>query len=482
MTHLHELLKHLQQSYFYEGPDPVIRDIVYDSRHAGTDTLFVAVRGYRTDGHKFISDARQKGAAACIVEEAVESSIPQIVVNDSRRALAELSHVFFHSQPLPFPLLGITGTNGKTTMTHLLYQLAESCGKNPALVGTLGAKSANYCEDEDRTTPESRDLALLFRRFEQENISAVFMEVSSHAIALQRVHGLYFDAAVFTNLTRDHLDFHSDMEEYFQTKARIFRQLRPGALSIVNIDDNYGKRLYDMISTAKLSYSLKNSRADVHFLELSADIRGIHGILNTPAGRFRIKAPLLGAFNAENISGSIAAWLHLFPDEKEVADNFPFRSVDGRMEMIPGSRGTAVIDYAHTPDAMEKALSTIVRLTGRKRIITLFGCGGDRDHDKRPMMGKVADKYSDIIILTNDNPRSEDPLQIAENILTGIENKEKTEICLDRKKALLKAYGYSEKGDIIMILGKGAEKYMEINGKRIPFNDKEIVKELEKYK
>ncbi|MDZ7821967.1 MAG: UDP-N-acetylmuramoyl-L-alanyl-D-glutamate--2,6-diaminopimelate ligase [Candidatus Marinimicrobia bacterium] len=423
MKYLSELLKHLQQSYYYEGPDPRIRDVVYDSRMAGKDAVFAAVRGYRTDGHAYIFSAYQNGATACVVEKPVDCPVPQIVVNDSRSALADLSHALYHSQPLPFPLLGITGTNGKTTMTHLLYQLAESSGSSPALIGTLGARSAGHYRDEARTTPESRDLALLFRRFEREYTTAVFMEVSSHAIALQRIHGLLFDSAVFTNLSRDHLDFHTDMEAYFQTKARLFRQLRPEGVSIVNTGDAYGKRLYDLISTEKTSYAVHDANADFHFSELSVNIHGVRGVLNTPAGAFRVDSPLLGTFNAENICGSIAAWLQLFPGKNAVVDNFPFRPVDGRMEMIKSSRGTAVIDYAHTPDAMGKALKAASRLTGRKRIITVFGCGGDRDREKRPTMGRIAEAGSDIIILTNDNPRREDPRQIAENILSGIANR-----------------------------------------------------------
>ncbi|MCK4812979.1 MAG: UDP-N-acetylmuramoyl-L-alanyl-D-glutamate--2,6-diaminopimelate ligase [Candidatus Marinimicrobia bacterium] len=471
------LLQELQVPFRYEGGDAAIHHIEYDSRQVKPGTLFVAIKGFQTDGHAYISDAVKRGAVACIVEHAVDCDCPQIIVLDTRTVLAELSFAFYNIPT--YPLFGVTGTNGKTTITHLLYQLAESAGMHPALIGTLGVKTQNSASEGERTTPESRDLAALLQGFSQENIDAAFMEVSSHALALKRVHSLQFDAAIFTNLTQDHLDFHPDMEAYFRSKTLLFKQLKPGAYSIINIDDPYGKRLNDMVEIPKMTYSVQDSSADVYFSELSVSVQGIKGILNTPNGPIPIRTPLLGRFNAENIAGSIAAWLSVYPEIPQSLNNTLFRPIPGRMEMIHTARGTAVIDYAHTPDAMEKALKAASQLENKKRIITVFGCGGDRDREKRPLMGEIAIRYSDEIILTNDNPRNEPARQIVDDILRGMGNTRHVRICLNRKKALTQAYNLSTPDDLLMIMGKGAETYMEIKGEKIPFNDKEIILTLE---
>ncbi|MDD4961051.1 MAG: UDP-N-acetylmuramoyl-L-alanyl-D-glutamate--2,6-diaminopimelate ligase [Candidatus Marinimicrobia bacterium] len=476
MKQLRSLLRQLSASLRYEGPDMMISDIAYDSRKVSPGSLFVAIRGAEKDGHDFIDDAAARGALACIAEEASNSECPQILVPDSRIALAELSRAFYLSESFPEFLVGVTGTNGKTTITHLLYQFAEAAAIKAALIGTLGLKTPDYRLDAERTTPESRDLAERFRDFGSEGIRAVFMEVSSHAIALKRVHGLYFNLAIFSNLTRDHLDFHRDMEDYFETKSQLFRN---AASAVVNCADLYGNRLVQTLKGKVLRYAVSMRDADVYFKDLRVSIDGIQGILTSPLGDIAVDTPLLGTFNAENIAAAVAAAVLLFPEKAGLLQNFSFRPVPGRMERILTRRGTAVIDYAHTPDAMEKALQAVRDLEGVKRVITVFGCGGDRDHGKRPLMGAVAERYSEHIILCNDNPRSEDPLAIIEAIRSGIHDMGRTEICVDRAVAIARAYSLSQPGDILMVLGKGEENYMEIKGERIPFQDKKIIFGLE---
>ena len=476
-----QILPFLQLPYHVLGEDQYISHISYDSRQVLPGSLFIAIKGFKSDGHEHISQAIENGAVALLVDHPVESDLPQIVTQDTRRAMAELSFGFWDCEEDQFKIAGITGTNGKTTITHLLYQLAEKAGLTPALIGTLGIRTKEGLLEGTRTTPESADLAKTFYDLKQKGLTSLFMEVSSHAIELMRVHSLRFDAAMFSNLTQDHLDFHEDMEAYFNAKAKLFEQMKPGARGIINIDDPYGQRLNKDLMIGKTTYAVENNKADYHYEELSVNVNGIHGILKTPKGKIKINVPLLGKFNAENIAGSIACWEYLYPETLDLND-FAFEPVAGRMEMVKTSKATAVIDYAHTPDAMEKALKAAFELDKRQQIISVFGCGGDRDKAKRPLMGAVAEKYSDKIIITNDNPRNEEPDNIANAILEGIVEKTKVEICLDREAAIKKAWKASKPGDILMILGKGAETYMEVKGNNLPFNDKEIMLKLEQKK
>ncbi len=479
MKKLSAIINALELPYHINGSDVSITGITHDSRKVENGSLFVAIKGFSVDGHDHIENAIKRGAVALVVDHDVPFELTQIVIHDTRSALSELSYEYYGCAYNNFEITGITGTNGKTTMTHLLYQLAEKAGMSPALIGTLGIRTKDGLLEGERTTPESSELAKNFYKLDKQGISTLFMDVSSHAIALKRVQGLRFDAAIFTNLTQDHLDFHPTMEDYFETKAKLFENMKPGARGIINIDDHYGQRLYKELEIGKISYSVENDIADYYFKELNVNVNGIKGILVTPESELNITASLLGRFNAENIAGSIAAWQQLYPKVEIDFDHLHFNPVPGRMEMIATGKATAVIDYAHTPDAMEKALKAASELKNRREIITVFGCGGDRDKAKRPIMGKIAEKYSDKIILTNDNPRNEEPRTISEEILKGIENKNIAKIDQNRKKAISEAWKASSPGDILMILGKGAETYMEIKGHKLPFNDKEIILKLE---
>ncbi|MCD6336742.1 MAG: UDP-N-acetylmuramoyl-L-alanyl-D-glutamate--2,6-diaminopimelate ligase [Candidatus Marinimicrobia bacterium] len=482
MKKLSAIINALELPYRIKGSDVFITGITYDSRKVNDGTLFVAIKGFNNDGHDHIENALKQGAAAVVVDHEVPFKLTQLIVHDTRSALSELSYEYYGCAYNNFELTGITGTNGKTTMTHLLYQIAEKAGMEPALIGTLGIRTKNGLVEGERTTPESADLAKDFYNLDKQGVSTLFMEVSSHAIALQRIHGLRFDAAVFTNLTQDHLDFHPTMEDYYNTKIKLFEHMKPRACGIINIDDYYGYRLYKELEIGKISYSVENRKANYYFKNLNVDVNGIRGILVTPNAELNITASLLGKFNAENIAGSIATWEQLYPNMKINYDELCFEPVSGRMEMIPTKKATAVIDYAHTPDAMEKALKAASELADRKKIITVFGCGGDRDKAKRPLMGKIAEKYSDTIILTNDNPRNEEPRTIIDEILEGINNINMVDICIDREQAIKKAWEASIPGDLLMILGKGAETYMEIKGHKLPFNDKELMLKLEQKK
>lgn len=479
MKKLSFLLKALELPYRTYGNDVNINAICYDSRKVEEGSLFVAISGFKTDGHDHVPEAIENGAVAIVISHDMDVNIPKIITQDTRRALAELSYEFYGSAFNNFELTGVTGTNGKTTLTHLLYQLAEQDHMIPALIGTLGIKTPTLNIEGTRTTPESTDLAEEFSNLNKLKVNSVFMEVSSHAIALKRTHSLLFDACVFTNLTQDHLDFHVNMDDYFETKAKLFFQLKPGAKAIINIDDMYGRKLFKQIEMSKISYAVDNRSADYYYSELNVSVQGIHGILVANGKEIRVNSPLLGKFNAENIAGCIACWEALYPHSNLDLNHVSFVPVAGRMETIQTTKATTVVDYAHTPDAMENALKTARDLEGRKKIITVFGCGGDRDKDKRPKMGNIAEKYSDRIFITNDNPRNEEPQDISNNILNGIKDKGKVSVCLDRAEAIRKAWESSERGDILMILGKGAETYIEIKGHRLHFDDRERIRELE---
>jgi len=458
--------------------NPEITGIEYDSRQVRTRDLFVAIRGYKTDGHKYIEQAIRKGASAVVCEtDYTTHDLPVITVPNSRKALARLSQAFYKTTTLPFHLTGITGTNGKTTLTLLLRELEKQAGFKTAVSGTLGFQS-DFMNGKfsERTTPESRDLHKMFHTCRQAGVQSLIMEVSSIALELSRVENITFDTAIFTNLTQDHLDFHGSMDRYFAAKIRLFSQLSPEGTAIINIDDPYGHQLFTSLNHKKRSCSLQNPLADYHFSEYHLSTGGLKGIINTPDHRLSIEAPLIGVFNAMNILQAIAAWLERHPDIRpESLDLKRLPAIPGRMDIVrTAQHGTVIIDFAHTTDAIDKILKS-VRDIPHKRLIVLFGCGGDRDKSKRPAMGRVAEQYADQIVLTNDNPRSENSDAIIEDILKGMTKFENLIIETDRQKAIHQVLTVGKPRDLILILGKGAEEVMEIGEDKIPFNDKDIV-------
>lgn len=458
--------------------NPEITGIEYDSRQVRTGDLFIAIRGFKTDGHTFIDPAIRQGAAAVVCEvKPHNQNIPVITVHNSRKALARLSQAFYDTAILPFHLTGITGTNGKTTLTLLLRELEKKAGLKTAISGTLGFLSDfEHGPFSERTTPESRDLHEMFHTCSRAGIQSLIMEVSSIALELSRVENITFDTAVFTNLTQDHLDFHGSMDRYFAAKIRLFSQLTPEGTAIINIDDPYGFQLFTSLNHKKRSCSLQNSHADYHFSEYHLSAEGLKGVVHTPDHTLSVEAPLIGVFNAMNILQAVAAWMehhsHIRPDHLSLKSLPP---IPGRMDIVrTAQHGTVIIDFAHTPDAIDKILKS-VREIPHERLIVLFGCGGDRDKAKRPVMGKIAEQYADQIILTNDNPRSENPEVIIRDILKGITTQQNLIIETDRQKAIYQVLTHGNPGDLILILGKGAEEVMEIEEKKIPFNDKDIV-------
>jgi len=459
--------------------DLKINNLNYDSRKVKPGGLFIAVSGFKIDGHNFLKDVEKSGAAAAVVEKIDERlSIPQIKTDDTRRAMAYLAYNFYKPEIESLQLVGITGTNGKTTTSFLVRSMLEKAGFASGLIGTIayhyGSKQA---AEAWNTTPESVDLCAMLYEMINNNQRACILEVSSHALSLHRVDGLKFKIGLFTNLSRDHLDFHKTEEEYFKAKARLFSLLSEDGAAVINIDDEYGRRLLKQIEHPVYTFGL-SKEADIKVRSWNMDISGMQLNILTPKGELDIQTKLISSFNIQNILSAVATGtaLNLGLDviKQGIED---VESVPGRLQKYEVSPGIlAVVDYAHSPDALEKALQALRQIT-KKRLITVFGCGGDRDKGKRPLMGRIAEKLADYIIVTDDNPRTEDRGAIINDILKGISNPHKCEVIMNRREAIFKALKIAEQGDIILIAGKGHESYQEINGIKYDFNEVEIIRE-----
>jgi UDP-N-acetylmuramyl-tripeptide synthetase len=475
---LSQLLTSSGISYDVKGSDPEICAIEFDSRKVRRGALFVAIKGFQTDGHDYILKAVSQGAAAVICEKPiVHRNIHIIPVYNSRKILARLAQAFYHTQSLPFRLTGITGTNGKTTLTALISYLEKKSGLKTATLGTLGFNAEFTVPGiSDRTTPESSELHRIFHFCSKQGIESLAMEVSSIALDLYRVENVLFHGAVFTNLSQDHLDFHQTMDAYFFSKTRLFNQLEDDGKAFINTDDPYGNQLFTALNCNKISCSLKNPLTDYYYSELKLTMQGLKGIIESPHGSLPVNAPLMGLFNAYNLLQAVAVWNEYHPEIRFGSlDLNDFETIPGRVEIIrTKSHGTVIIDFAHTPDAIEKILKSMSDVPYMKRTV-VFGCGGNRDTTKRPLMGRIAEAYADWIILTNDNPRFEDPDTIIRDILKGMKKSEMIEIIQNRTEAIGQALLRSTSQDLTLILGKGAETYMEIEGKKIPYSDKETI-------
>jgi UDP-N-acetylmuramoyl-L-alanyl-D-glutamate--2,6-diaminopimelate ligase len=463
-----------------------VSGIYYDSRRVIKNSVFVAVKGYKTDGHNFIADALNKGAIAVILEDNdripdeifIHGKAAKILVKDSRIAMAEVADSFFKNPSSKLKLFGITGTNGKTTTSYYIKNILETAGEKVGLLGTI----ANYIGVKEikasLTTPESSDLNGLLADMVNEGCGYAVMEVSSHSLVLKRVYGLNFSAGVFTNITSDHLDFHLNFENYFNAKKILFDSLNAGSLSVYNSDDKNSIGLMKD-STAKLySYGLK-AGSDFVIKDITFDLHGTSFILEYKGKEYKLFTTLVGEFNAYNAAAAFAVTvLHGFSEEVAIEGIKTCRQVPGRMEVVGNGNKKAIIDYSHTADSLEKALLSIRKLAKIDQpIYTVFGCGGNRDKTKRPLMGKIASELSSRVIVTSDNPRFENPYQIINEIKKGIE-KNNFEIIENREEAIRFAIGNSEDDAVILIAGKGHESYQEINGTRTHFSDKEIA---EKY-
>lgn len=489
-------------------PSLEINSIAYDSRKVVPGSLFIAIQGSQSDGHDYMSQAISKGAIAIVCEKIpqkiLEKSALFLKVQNSRQALSKISKNFFGSPTHNIKVVGITGTNGKTTTSYLIEAILNEADLAPTVIGTINFRYENKIFPSTHTTPESVDLDAFIQDRSNEGSQSLVMEVSSHAIDQHRVDDLDFNVCIFSNLTPDHLDYHHSMEKYFEVKSKLFLEILPKSskkkkCAVLNVDDPWVSRLADKMKLPVLRVSLHSSKAELHVLNKKMTVHGIEADIQTPQGKLQIISPLLGEFNLFNLMAAAAAGIALEIPlaiiEKALKN---FKSVPGRLERVENEKNIHVfVDYAHTPDALKNVLQTLKQIVeatctlaplngvGRSsvlpRIITIFGCGGDRDKTKRPLMGAEVAKYSDRAILTSDNPRTEDPIQILGDVIPGLESqgwkeKEHFLVEVDRKKGIGLALSQAKAGDIVLIAGKGHEDYQIIGKEKFHFDDREIAK------
>ncbi len=481
------------------GNDPEILSIHYRAQDVTPGGLFIAVKGLKADGHGYIDQAIENGAVAVVVERHIKTRVRSIAVKSTRRAMSAISARFYGNPSEKLVLVGISGTNGKTTTTWIVEHILKAAGHETGVIGTINWRYKDQVADTPVTTPESMDLQRMLAVMVTAGVTHVVMEVSSHALALHRVRDCFFDAAIFTNLTQDHLDYHKTMGAYWACKRKLYtRQLARGSKNgraIINIDDQRGADLAQTLLPAPIT---TGTGADVRAVDVMEDISGIRAMLHIQGANTPFSSPLTGAFNLENIlSAAGAAHALGIPPDIICRGIEACKGVPGRLERLdnPGNR-FIFVDYAHTPDALESILKTL-KLVAPGRIITVFGCGGDRDRSKRPLMGKIAATYSDIALVTSDNPRTEPPEEIITDILTGMTSTAPSHekvvwlsrltdpvsspspilVEPDRKKALQAAVELSRSGDIIIAAGKGHETYQVTARGTIDFDDRLILKQ-----
>ena len=460
-----------------------IGDISYDSRKTKKGDLFVAIRGFESDGHRFIAAAEKAGAAAVLCEEKPESEIPYVIVKNSRKALALVSAEYFGNPAEEMTMVGVTGTNGKTTTTLLLKHVIEqSLGAKVGLIGTNQNMIGELAMETERTTPESYELQKLFREMANASCKYVIMEVSSHSLALDRVAGVRFKLGVFTNLTQDHLDFHHTMEEYAKAKAKLFTMCDVGC---INVDDKWHNVMLEHASCRMFTYSAEHNAATLVAKDIRLSASGVKFCAVTENELAHIKLAIPGKFSVYNALGVIAIGLAIGISLDDCADAMgSAKGVKGRMEVVPTDGDyTIVIDYAHTPDALENALKAL-HMGENGRLVVLFGCGGDRDRTKRPIMGAIAADNADFVIVTSDNPRTEDPQEIINEIVAGIKGrKNRYKVICDRVEAIKWAIDNHMPDDVILLAGKGHEDYQEVGHEKHHMDEREIVAEhIEKRK
>jgi UDP-N-acetylmuramoyl-L-alanyl-D-glutamate--2,6-diaminopimelate ligase len=458
-----------------------VTELVIDSRKVTENALYIAMRGTVVDGHSFIASAIEKGAAAIVCEEFPETlveNVTYIQVKDASKALGHLASNFYGNPSQKLKLIGVTGTNGKTSVSTLLFDVFKNLGYESALLSTVEIRIGEEIIPATHTTPDVITINRILAEAVEKGCEFAFMEVSSHGIAQNRIEGLHFKIAGFTNLTHDHLDYHKTFEEYLKTKKRFFDQLEDTAIAITNLDDKNGNVMLQNTKAKKKSYALK-TMADYHGKLLEVDFNGM--LLNFNGKEFW--TTLTGKFNVYNLLLVFGIAEELGFEQDEILQAVSkLKRVSGRFETFKSDGGIFfIVDYAHTPDALENILDSINDIrTKNERLITVFGCGGDRDHSKRPEMGNIATKKSTLAIITSDNPRTEDPAQIIKEIEAGVEsqNFSKYTSIPDRREAIKMAIKFAEPKDIVLVAGKGHETYQEINGVKHHFDDKEVINEL----
>lgn len=460
-----------------------VENISYNSKTCRPNDIFVCVVGEHADGHEYFQEAINNGAVVCVVEKILNSDIPQVVVNSTQEILADLAIILNGNISESLNLIGVTGTNGKTTVSHLLQKIIEENKTPCGLIGTLGYKFSSTAEYETtgHTTPQAPELQHIFEDFKYaNNISNVVMEVSSHSICQHRIRGCDFNGAIFTNLTQDHLDFHVTMNNYFSAKSRLFEDLVAGDFAVINIDDEYGKKLLEKISkdVQVYTYGIK-SEADIKANDVRFSSKGAEFKLITPDESFDVNLKMNGMFSIYNalaaISGAIAIGISASDAVKSIEN---LKGVAGRFEVIT-QEPLVIVDYAHTPDGLQNILLSATEIKPENgKLICVFGCGGDRDVTKRPKMGAIAEQFADKVILTSDNPRSEDPQQILSDILTGFKSTDNVIVEPDRELAIIAAKNCATKNDVVVIAGKGHEDYQILKDKTIHFDDREVVRKI----
>ena len=484
-----------------------VAGLAYDSRQVGAEYVFFAIRGEKADGHDFLQQAAGRGAAALVVAQPAPRPDGTVLirVRDVRHALGCWSAHFFGAPSRRLKLVGITGTNGKTTCSYLVESIAAAAGLVPGVIGTINYRYQGHEVPSHHTTPESLDLEMLMAEMLQGGAKAVVLEVSSHALTQERVRGLEFDAALFTNLSRDHLDYHADMDAYFAAKSKLFTDhlassAKPERSAVIYGADPRGAELIEAIRAKRIdiwSYG-EGSQWDVHPLEVESDVAGLRGKIRAKERTIEFSSSMIGAANLQNILGAtgVACALGL-PSDAIAAGIERLKIVPGRLEKVENQRGVAVlVDYAHTPDALEKVLTAVRPLTQGK-VFAVFGCGGDRDRGKRPVMGEIAARLSDIAIVTSDNPRSEEPMSIIAEIEAGLGKSGKRKISgpkgkignpkleledgywveADRREAIRLALRLARPGDLVLIAGKGHEDYQILGKEKIHFDDREVARQ-----
>ena len=459
------------------GRDVEVKEIVYNSRKVEEGDVFCCIVGTFADGHKYAQQAVDAGAAALVVERKLDIDVPQILVEDTRIAMAEMAAAYYVYPSREMQMIGVTGTNGKTSTTYMLKAIAERMGKKVGLIGTIRNMIGDIIIDTERTTPESVDLQRILRQMKDEKVDVVIMEVSSHSLDQKRVHGIEYDVGEFTNLTQDHLDYHKTFENYFNAKKLLFKQSR---MAVINKDDPYANRMMEGLDIPVMTFGIRE-KADVTASEIDITTRGVQFDFNYKNITSRFNVPIPGLFSVFNAIGAATVALSLGWNLDSIKYGLEhMMSVSGRLEPLPTGKNefTVLLDYAHTPDALENVLKTVKGFaTGR--IVTLFGCGGDRDHAKRPIMGEIAGRFSDFAIVTSDNPRTENPMDIINSIVEGVKKSGCEYVVIEnRREAIEYALKNARKNDVIILAGKGHENYQEINGGKHHFDEKEIVAEI----
>ena len=474
---LRDIIRDIEVISLSADPDTEITGISYDSRKTQPGDLFVAVKGFTSDGHRFIPAAVEKGAAAVLCQDIPTDEVPYVRTADCRLGLALAGAAFYGHPADEMKIIGFTGTSGKTSSTHILKHVLETkLGAKVGLIGTNGNMIGDQLIHTEYTTPESLELQKLFRDMADAGCTHVVMEVSSHSLALERVAGITFDVAVFTNLSQDHLDLHGTMEEYAKAKRKIFTQCRIGC---INRDDARADFMAEGAQCPIYTYSVQRSDADLSAKDVRLSASGVRFAAVTAGELALARLPIPGMFSVYNALSVMAASICLGMSLADCADGVSSASgVKGRMESVPTDGDySIIIDYSHKPDALEKALKTLRPVT-RGRLMVLFGCGGDRDHGKRPIMGSIAVRNADIVIVTSDNPRTEDPMAIIEEILPGLkERPAAARVIPDRREAIAWAIDNAGPGDVILLAGKGHEDYQIIGHEKFPMDERVIVAE-----